>query len=90
MVNQFWFIERGLTKGGLPFKYNCRPRFHPECSLKKETVMVHFPGEPKVWDLKESSIKGLKRQTKPLPVSTIELFWKYYPANGLCQESPSV
>jgi len=87
VVNQYWFVERGLSTGGLPVKYNWRPRFHPTSSLMRETVIVHYPGEPKVWDLEESAIKGVQFQTKPLPQWAIELFWKYHPVDDACQIS---
>jgi len=50
-------------------------------------VIVHYPGEPKVWDLEKSSIKGLQLQRKPLPKWAIELFWKYHPVDGVCKLS---
>jgi len=60
VVNQYWFVERKLSTGGLPTKFNWRPRFHPTSRLNPEIVIVHYPGEPKVWDLQKSSIKGLE------------------------------
>merc|ERR1719233_985695 len=87
VVNQYWFVERGLSTGGIPVKFNWRPRFHPTSTLMPDTVIVHYPGEPKVWDLEKSSIKGLQLQTQPLPEWTIKLFWKYHPVNGICQVS---
>jgi len=87
VVNQYWFVERKLSNGGLPTKFNWRPRFHPTDRLNPEIVIVHYPGEPKVWDLEKSAIKGLQLQVKPLPKWAIELFWKYHPVDGVCKLS---